>query len=227
MTKFFQSLSVATLFVSFLATGSFAQCYNSPGYVQPIYNPPVYTQPVYQPPVYQQPYVVTSPQPVQTVTPMEMARIYTTEAKSMFKRGEYQLAQKKLDEVVKRVPKDGNAYQFRALAAFASANFDAAAADAYDSLGLGNAWTRPVIQSLYGDRLEKYETHLDTLKRVVEQKPTMQAHFLLAYHHLMNEQWAEGKTQLQKVLEIQADEPLSQKLLAVVDQKLSAQAAAR
>lgn len=230
MTKFFLQSSLAIMFTFVAMTDLSAQCQQHRQYIQPVYNPPIYSQPIYQPPVYQQPvyqqpYVVTSPQPVRTVTSAEMARIYTTEAKSMFKRGEYQLAKKKLDEVVTRVPKDGNAYQFRALAAFAAANYDDAAADAYDALGLGNAWTRPVIQSLYGDNLEKYQTHVDTLKRTVAQKPTMQSHFLLAYHHVMSEQWADGKVQLQKVLELQPEETLSQKLLVVVEQQLAAQSA--
>lgn len=224
MTKFSLQFSVAIVLTCLAAPNLFAQCQNSTQYYHPYYAQPIYQPPVYEQPIYEQPYVVTSPQPVRTVTPLEMARIYTTEAKSLFKRGEYQLAKKKLDEVVSRVPKDGNAYQFRALAAFAAANYDDAAADAYDAMGLGNAWTRPTIQSLYGDQ-KMYDTHVDTLKRVVAEKPSMQTHFLLAYHHLMSEQWADGKTQLQKVLELQPEESLSKQLLAVVEQKIAAQSA--
>lgn len=199
-----------------------AQCPNSQRYVQPacnqpVYSQPIYSQPVYSQPMYSQPYTVVSPQPVSAA---ELARMYTTEAKSLFASGQYQPAKQKLDEVVKQAPQDADAFQFRALAAFAAADFDSAAADVYDSLGLGNAWTLPVIQSLYGNNMEKYKSQLVALKRVVEQKPTMQSHFLLAYHHLMSEEWAEGKTQLQQVLKLQPEEPLSTKLLAVVETKM-------
>ncbi|MDB4777910.1 hypothetical protein OAG68_00475 [bacterium] len=211
------SLVVAVFTISLSQVS--AQCPNSQSYIQPACNQPVYSQPVYSQPIYSQPYTVVSPQPV---SPAELARMYTTEAKTLFASGQYQLAKQKLDEVVQRVPKDADAFQFRALAAFAAADFDNAAADAYDSMGLGNAWTLPVIQSLYGNDLNRYRTHLGTLKRVVAEKPTMQSHFLLAYHHVMNEEWAEGKVQLQQVLKLQAEEPLSTKLLAVVETKLTA-----
>lgn len=51
----------------------------------------------------------------------------------------------------------------------------------------------------------------------------MQRHFLLAYHYLVNENWAQGKIQLEKVLALQPQEPLSQKLLVAVDAKLASE----
>lgn len=191
-----------------------AQCSGGrPIYGQPVYGRPVYSQPIYSQPVYSQ--------PVKTLTTAEAARMYTNDAKVLFKQGKYREAKAKLNEVVQRAPKDTNAYQFRAMASFAAANFDDAAADAYDSLRLGNAWTQPVIQSLYGEDLTPYKTHLSVLARVVETKPSMQSHFLMAYHHLMNAEWAAGKDQLEKVLALQKDEPLSTQLLAAVNAKLS------
>lgn len=199
------------------------RCNQQPVYSQPVYSQPVYSQPVYSQPVYTQPAPApVNPQPVRKPTPIEIARQYTADAKTLFQKGSYPEAGKKLDEVVKLAPKDSNAYQFRALTHFARSDFKAAAADAYDAMALGNAWTGEVIQSIYGAQsLGTYNNQLDQLKRVVDQNPSMQSHFLLAYHHLVNSQWSEGKTQLEKVLALQPEEQLSQKLLAAVESKLN------
>ncbi len=205
------------------------QVYQQPTYHQPscpnsryrpTYQQPIYGQPVYPQPIVSQPQPV-KPQPVKPATPAELARKYTSEAASLFKSGQYAKASEKLDEVVRLAPKDTNAYQFRALASFATSKFDSSAADAYDAMALGNTWTREVLKSVYGKDLTRYDRQLQALKQHVQTKPSMSAHFLLAYHHLLNEQWAEGKTQLEQVVQIQKDEPLSTKLLAAVNAKMA------
>lgn len=195
---------------------------NQPTYPQPVYNPPVYN-----PPVYTQPAPVVEPKPAPVPapkpTPMQVARQNTADAKTLFQQGRYPDAVAKLDAVVKIVPKDSNAYQFRALSNFAANNFDAAAADAYDAISLGNTWTRPVVESIYGQQnFNRFDQQLNLLSQVSQQSPSMQSHFLLAYFHLVNGQWQDGKVQLQKVLAISPKEPLSTKLLAAVDAKLAA-----
>lgn len=225
-----QLAALIAIVLAFSASQVSAQCrhtnpvYGQPIYTQPVYSPPVQTYPVYGTPVYGSPHTIVEPvvEVVRKPTPVDVARGYTQEAKLMFQRGDYQAAQEKLGEVIKLAPKDSDAFQFRSLAAFASAKFDDAAADAYDSLRLGKTWTRPVVKSLYNQDLRQYQTHLANLKRANQQEPTMHGHFLLAYHHLVNEQWAQGKVQLEKVLEIQAEEPVSTQLLAAVNQKLAA-----
>lgn len=195
--------------------------YPQPVYSQPTYSQPIHTYPVVNQPVYSQP-VVSQPQPARPMTSLELARKYTNEAKKLFQQKLYSQAKLKLDEVVKRAPKDTNAYQFRALNEFAQDDFKTAAADAYDALSLGNTWTREVLKSVYGPRtLSAYDNQLAKLERAVKQQPSMQRHFLLAYHHLVNENWAQGKVQLEKVLALQPKEPLSQKLLAAVETKLA------
>ena len=187
---------------------------------QPEYSQPAYSQPVYSQPVYTQP--TQSAQPPAAPTPIELARKYTADAKTLFQQGNYAEAERRLDEVVKRVPKDSNAYQFRALANFAQNDFEAAAADAYDAMALGNSWTQDVIKSIYGpQRIRVYNNHLAQLSNAVELKPTMQSHFLSAYYNLVNGNWSAGKTQLEKVLVLQPEEKLSQKLLAAVNAKLA------
>ena len=202
-----------------------------PAYRPPVYQPPVYQPPVYQPPVYSQPTyiqpVVTSapaPPPQPKPSPAAIARKHTSEAIALFRQGRYEAASKKLDEVVKRAPKDTNAYQFRALAQFANGKFDSAARDAYDALALGNTWTGDVLKSIYGPDLTAYDRQMGTLKKHVQDNASMSGHFLLAYHHLLNAQWAQGEVQLQAVMKLQEGEPLSAKLLAAVQQKMAAEA---
>ncbi len=223
-----------------LATAS-AQCPNQrrPVFQQPIYNfqpvqrfrpvqginpQPVYIAPVQsvQPAIYypSTQYSRATPQPV-TLSPMEKARQHTKTAKEQFLTASYPSAIKELNEVVKIAPKDSSAYQFRSLAAFAQRRFGDAAADAYDAMSYGNAWTMPVIQSLYGSNDKLYAAHLQELEReAMNDNASMQTHFLLAYHLLVDEQWDAAKIQLQKVLQLSPEEPLSTKLLAAVEQKL-------
>lgn len=222
-----QKLCLAFAWMAVNSAGALAQCPNSQPrqvfqqpMVQRVYQQPVYTQPVYSqsgvaPPVYSQP-------AARTLTAAEAARMLTRDAKTLFAQGQYQSATRKLDEVVEFAAKDANAYQFRSLSYFASSQFEKAAADAYDSFGLGKAWTRPVIQSLYGaGKFSTYQTQLSVLKRTAMEKPSMPSHFLLAYHHLMNEQWDESRTHFKAVLDFKVDGPLATKLLAAVESKLA------
>jgi hypothetical protein len=195
-------------------------CYTPPQ--PPIYSPPAPT-PIATYPVVSQPAIVqpiANPRPAAPRTPLEVARQKTSEAKALFAAGKYSQAEGKLDAVVKLAPKDSNAYQFRALTHLAQNDFDSAAADAYDAMLLGNSWTREVVATFYArSRLGIYDNHIGQLQRVAQQEPSMQTHFLLAYHHLVNQNWLAGQLELEKVLALQPDEPLSTKLLAVVKQK--------
>lgn len=203
--------------------------YQQPTYQQPRYQQPGCAQPTYVPPVYTKPMptvspVVAKPKPVRTPTPVELARISTEKAKSLFKKREYSAAEKQLDEVIKQLPKNADAYQFRSLTHFTQSDWANSAADAYDAMSNGNTWTRDVLKSVYGpESIRYYDNQLRQLKRVVELNPSMQSHFLLAYHHLVNGQWEEGKIQLEEVLALQPQEQLSRKLLSVVNTKIDSE----
>ena len=147
-------------------------------YPQPIETYPVVNQPVYSQPVVSRP-VVSQPQPARPLTSLELARKYTNEAKVLFQQRQYAQAKLKLNEVVKRAPKDTNAYQFRALTEFAQDDFETAAADAYDALSLGNTWTREVLKSVYGPQnLSDYDNQLGQLERTVNQHRRFQVNRL-------------------------------------------------
>lgn len=211
----------------------------------PVQNTPVYrTQPrrttTCPTPVYPQPVVgggqvVTRPanpvvkKPAQPapktdlskMTALEQARYFTQQAKTAFEAGNYSESVRFLDHVVKRVPENTDAYQFRSIAHFANEDFKAAAADAYDAMNKGaNTWTLEIVQSLYREN-QDYQKQLEKLQTETRKQNLMTHHFLLAYHHLVQGNLESGKVHLQTVLTLQPGEPLSEKLLAAIHSRLA------
>jgi len=201
----------------------------SPRYLhRPIYTQPVYTQPVYSQPVYWQPVanpIVVAPTPAPARSAADLAKDRAKQlgatAKQQFRNRQYTQAKKTLDEVVKLVPNDASGWQFRGIVSFSLGDFEGAAADIYDAMRLGNTWPRKSIDNLYGANASDYDVQLSKLSESVTQKASMQGHFLLAYHHIVNERFAAGKKELQNVLKLQPEEPLSKQLLVVLDQRLA------
>jgi len=234
-------VAIATCFITVDST--VGQCSRSQG-VQQVYpqrqqvyvQPQTYTQPLtyQQPPVYPQQTVYVQPvasnpvhvSPTPATPPKANASIaqvkqLATQAKLQFRSNQYGKAKATLDKLVKLVPNDSSAWQFRGIVSFSMGEFEGAAADVYDALRLGKAWPRTSIANLYGDYEANYAIQRSRLNESVAQKPSMQGHFLQAYHHMVNEQFSEGKKELQNVLKLQPDEPLSKKLLVALDQRLA------
>lgn len=149
------------------------------------------------------------------LTPVQ---VITAQAKAAFAEGRYERASTLLDEVVTLAPEDTNAYQFRSLAHFARGDVDHAAADAYDAIKLGNAWTWPVLRSLYPEgQASIYTGHLRELEGASKSdEATMATHFLLAYHYIVLGHLENAEQQLNKVLAINAEEQVSRQLLSAV-----------
>jgi predicted Zn-dependent protease len=217
----FNAFSRVTFLLLIAAVGLFfanyatAQCaiHGTPVYVQPVYHPPVAVNRV------QTQTVVTAPQP--NVSPeMRQAKNKVDVARAYFKTDQYADAQRHLDVVVKMVPDETNAFQFRSLVMFAQGKYDDAAADAYDAIGLGNTWTAEVLDSIYPDA-DRYHRQLASLKHAADANPSMPTHFLLAYHYLILNDLENGRAQLEQVLVLQPEEPLTTQLLAAVSAKLN------
>jgi len=172
---------------------------------------PVRPSPITPPPP---PAVAPSPEEAKLIG----VRALVAKAKELFAAKQYQQAGRVLDQVIKLVPEDADAWQFRSLTHFAQQDYDRAAADAYDAFQLGNAWTWPTLRSLYPEGKASQYTdqlrHLEDLTKTVE--PSMSSHFLLAYHYIMLGHLNHAEKQLELVLTVNPEEPLSQKLLAVV-----------
>ena len=118
-----------------------------------------------------------------------------------------------MDKVIKMEPDSSAAYQFRSLINFADGDFEAGAADAYDTLMKGPVWSWETIASLYDDSKTYEAQYLELAKAAAKDDNSMSKHFLLAFHHLALGHEDQGKAELVKVLEIQPNEPLTQKML--------------
>ena len=170
-------------------------CPTGPGVVPPPTEPPVPTE----------------PEP-----PADPALELTYQAQDAFSAENYLLATEIMGRVLEVSPNSSTAYQFRALTHFAQANYDEAAADIYETLLRGPLWTWETVYPLYADPAI-YTAQYRDLSRAAKQDPnSMAKHFLLAYHHLMLGHLEHGEKELAKVLEIQPNEPVTQKLLAAV-----------
>ncbi|MEZ6134678.1 MAG: hypothetical protein R3C53_07195 [Pirellulaceae bacterium] len=206
--------------------------YTQPQPVQPSYpmhtvvQQPVVQQPVVTHTVVSQPVPSAAVAPARTVQPaamneMQKARALVAEAKRMFTGGDYSNAVPKLEELVKLAAKDANAYQFRSFVNFANEDYDAAAADAYDALLIGNTWNWQTVYDLYKD-VDTYQQQLRKLELKTQSDPSMSTHFLLGYQYLVLGHLDRGQKELKKVLVIAPEEELVTKLVAVLD-RLKAQ----
>lgn len=184
--------------------------YVNPGFIQQLCNnPPRIVHPIVQP--------APVARPAEPANIRE-ARNKTDVAKAFFKTHQYSDAERRLNEVVKLVADDTNAWQFRSLVLFAQGKYDAAAADAYDAIKLGNTWTAQVLDTIY-PTADRYHGQLNQLIETSKTNPSMSVHFLLGYHYLVLNDLENGRDQLQKVLALQPGEPVTTQLLAAINAK--------
>lgn len=159
--------------------------------------------------------------PPQPMTPEQVALALTYEAQEHFKVGNYPLATETMNRVIELSPDSSAAYQFRALTYFARGNYDAAAADIYDTLLRGNLWNWETVYPLYGNE-KVYTAQYRQLSRSARtDAQSLSKHFLLAYHHLVLGHLSHGEKELKHVLTIRPTEELTQKLLVVVQRMQS------
>ena len=142
----------------------------------------------------------------------------TYQAQEAFAQGDYQSAAEFMNQVIELSPESAAAYQFRALSHFALQQHDQAAADVYDALLRGPIWTWKTVFPLYGDAQVYTRQYRELSAAAKQDGDSMSKHFLLAYHHLMLGHLEHGAKELNKVLSIQPEQPVTQKLLAVVEQ---------
>ncbi len=181
-------------------------CLPNPGHVTPRPCPEPEVIPLPEP-------IVEEPQPVDDAA---RALELTFEARHAFKNREYAQSTEIMNQVLELSPASAAAYQFRALTHFAQANYDEAAADIYETLLRGPIWNWSTLRPLYAER-DEYTSQYHALSREAKSdSESMSKHFLLAYHHLVLGHLEHGERELQKVLEIQPEEPVTTQLLEVV-----------
>ncbi len=148
---------------------------------------------------------------------VERARRLVEQAKQMFVAGKFDQATPVLEELCTLAAEDTNAFQFRSFAHFANQNYDAAAADAYDALLLGNTWDWQTVYNLYRS-VDRYQVQLRQLEAASKADASLSKHFLLGYQYLVLGHLARGQRELEKALQFDPEEQLVLQLVAVVKQ---------
>jgi len=175
------------------------------------------------PPVCRKPAPAPAPAPAQetpdTDTNQQLQELIT-QAKSSFQNEKYLEAVEATNKWVELAPKSTDALQLRSLSYFAMGEYKLAARDAYSAILNGPIWTRAALKDLYTDA-SGHSRDLSWLRAAAqEQTETLHVHFLLAYHNLVLGNLGAGAKSLETVLRIKPNEPVSSRLLQVVNAKL-------
>jgi len=157
------------------------------------------------------------PCPVPPTTPVT----YTPEqnfdmARQAFRSRDYDRAMYFIDQAIEQLPEEADLFQFRSLILFALGEYPLSAEAAYTALSKGPGWNWNTLYGFYGDA-ELYTKHLRSLEAATKVNPDSAAHhFLHAYHCLMLNHVEAGRKKLQRVLELQPNEPLTKALLEIL-----------
>ncbi len=164
------------------------------------------------PPAAQPPGGGTSPVPALT-QPQSQALGFFDTARTLFSRGDYQLALAETNRAIALVPNDTLMHEFRALCLFATKDYQQAAAAVYAVLSIGPGWDWNTVSGLYPDA-NAYTQQLRALENYCNENPQApHARFLLAYHYLLEGHDAEAATELEAVIELQPKDQLAVQLL--------------
>ena len=133
-----------------------------------------------------------------------------------FRKCDYDHALHYVDRAIEQLPGEADLFQMRSLILFAQGEYPLSAEAAYTALSAGPGWNWNTLYRIYGDAA-LYTQHLRSLETATKANPDSAAHhFLLAYHCLMLNQIEAGRKNLQRVLELQPEEPLTKSLLEIL-----------
>ena len=193
-------------------------------YENPYYSPVIYPNVVYD---YSHPIPVMARAPQATssaslpgLPPPESPPILDNPtfdaARESFRRGDYQRALAGVDSAIRSSPSDAVMHEFRSLVLFALRDYRQSAAVAHSVLAVGPGWDYTTMSSLYPDPFV-YSDQLRQLDDYVRQHPrAADAHFLLAYHNMINSRKEEAVAELQQVISLMPNDRLASELLAMV-----------
>jgi hypothetical protein len=134
-------------------------------------------------------------------------------ARQAFRIRNYDRAGYHVDQAIAQLPEEPELFQFRSLILFAKGEYPLAADAAYTALSAGPGWNWETLYKFYGEA-DVYTRHLRNLEAATRANPDSAAHhFLLAYHYLMLNEVEAGRKRLQRVLDLQPGEPLTEALL--------------
>ena len=134
-------------------------------------------------------------------------------ARKSFKDGQYAKAQEQVEKAIQSLSSDATLHEFRALTLFAQKKYKEAAATLYAVLSAGPGWDRKTLGGLYPD-WDTYTAQLSDLEAYVKKHPDDgSAHFLLAYHQLVQGNKDQAVAQLKEVVRLVPKDQLSAALL--------------
>jgi tetratricopeptide (TPR) repeat protein len=137
-------------------------------------------------------------------------------AREAFRRGDYAQALANIDAAIRATPSDAVMHEFRSLVLFAMRDYRQSAAVAHSVLAVGPGWDYTTMSSLYPDPFT-YSAQLRQLEDYTRQHPrAAEAHFLLAYHSMINSRKDAAIQELQQVVSLMPNDRLAGELLTMV-----------
>lgn len=137
-------------------------------------------------------------------------------ARESFRRGNYSSALAMVDAAIRRVPSDAVMHEFRSLVLFAMRDYRQSAAVAHSVLAVGPGWDYTTMSSLYPNPFV-YSDQLRLLEDYTRANPrAADAHFLLAYHNMINSRKEAAIEELKQVIHLMPSDKLASELLAMV-----------
>jgi predicted Zn-dependent protease len=139
-------------------------------------------------------------------------------ARKAFKDSQYAQAQKLVEKAIESLPSDATLHEFRALTLFAQKKYKEAAGTLYAVLSAGPGWDRKTLGGLYPD-WDTYAQQFDDLESYRKAHPDdASAHFVMAYHQLVNGSVDQAVAQLKEVVRLAPKDQLSARLLKALTQ---------
>lgn len=137
-------------------------------------------------------------------------------AREAFRRGEYARALDEVDSAIRSTPSDAVMHEFRSLVLFALRDYHQSAAVAHAVLAVGPGWDYTTMSGLYPNPFT-YSDQLRQLEEYSRRNPgAADAHFLLAYHNLINSRKEAALAELQQVVALMPNDRLAAELLTMV-----------
>lgn len=134
-------------------------------------------------------------------------------ARTLFKRGDYQMALAETNRAIALSPGDTLMHEFRALCLFAMKDYQQSAAATYAVLSIGPGWDWATVSGLYPE-VNKYTLHLRLLEDYCNEHPqTAHSRFLLAYHYMLQGHNEEAANELAIVVKLEPKDQLAGQLL--------------
>jgi len=133
-------------------------------------------------------------------------------ARSLFQRGDYQLALAETNRAIALAPNDTLMHEFRALCLFATEDYQQSAAAVYAVLSIGPGWDWATVSGLYPE-VNKYTLQLRLLEDFCNDNPqTAYSRFLLAYHYMLQGHNDEAANELATVVKLEPKDRLAAQL---------------